>query len=60
MDRWVDRWGVAVTHRQSGGEQMANGWTDADWTDTDGRVGGQMGRWMRRQVSGWLEGRTSG
>ena len=50
MDRWVDKWGrggeptgsQAVNRWPDG--QTVGQWVDSDWTDTDGRVGGHMGR----------------
>lgn len=69
MDRWVDRWGVAVSpqtvrQRTDGlmGKQLANGWTDAatGQTQMEGWVDRWEDGWVDRQVSGWLEGRTSG
>lgn len=45
MNRWPDG-------------QTVGQWVDrcSDWTDTDGRVGGQMGRWMGRQTGEWVVG----
>ena len=62
MDRWVDKWGrggeptdsQAVNRWPDG--QTVGRWVDSDWTDTDGRVGGQMGRWMGGQTGEWVAG----